>query len=119
MLPGDHEYVELWRLKDGRMTLSLKGDCLNERLTFDVTDSVFTRCEQIIRETQLWTHKGTYDFPKDQVVLDAPKSEFTVSYEDKEETFWIDGNLVPKEARTAREVYIYLLKEGNFLLIWI
>lgn len=115
MMAGDEEYVLLWRGKDGAQTLTLKADCLDERLTFDVPDSVFERCELIINETEMWRHKGTYNFEGEARLLDAPKSSFTVGYEDKEETFWIDGNFVPNEASSAMEILIRYLKSlrGN------
>ena len=113
MMAGDEEYVLLWRGKDGSQTLTLKADCVDERLTFDVPDSVFERCEQIISETQMWRYKGTYKF--EGRLLDAPTSSFTVSYEDKEEIFWIDGEFVPKEPSSAMRILIRYLKSlrGN------
>lgn len=115
MIQGDHEYVYLWRGKDGTQTLTLKADCINERLTFDVADSVFQRCEQIIGETKMWRHKGSYEFKGEHIILDAPKSTFTVGFDDKDETFWIDGNFVPKEARHSMDILIRYLKglRGN------
>jgi hypothetical protein len=91
----DQAFVELRKEQDGRLLLTLKGDCRDETLTFEVEDSVFRRCEQLVVETKLYEAKGPYEFLGGRL-HDAPTRRFTVTYANHEEDINASG-FVPDE----------------------
>lgn len=104
MSPFDDAYVQLLRNKDGSLTLTLRGDCPNEKISFEVADSVMARCSQLISEHKLWKSKGFYK-PAYRV-LDAPTESFSVHYTDYNDSFDASGE-IPKNLRAG----IYAITE--------
>ena len=104
MSPFDDAYVQLLRNKDGSLTLTLRGDCPNEKISFEVADSVMARCNQLISEHKLWKSKGFYESA--YRVLDAPTEGFSVRYTDFNDSFNASGE-IPKNLRTG----IYAITE--------
>lgn len=79
------------RLKDdGKRLLTLRGSCYFERITFEVGEDVFLRCDSIIRATKLYKSEGYYK--PEIMVLDAPSSGFSAYYDDKGLYQMINGN---------------------------
>ena len=101
MLPGVQAYAELRREKDGRQLLTLNGDCMDEKVTFEVHDSVFQRCEELIRTTKVYLPAEASE--PEMRVLDAPTMTFRVSYEDAEEGFSVSSDS-PFEIRKGMRV---------------
>ena len=123
MNPYDEAYVQLTRAKDGTLTLTLKGDCPQEKLSFEVEDSVMERCKQIIREHKLWKAEGYYK-PKYQL-LDAPSAGFHVSYKSYGESFNASGDIPNSiwDGINAITKYLNSLRgdrqaEGHFNRLW-
>jgi len=98
MSPFDDAYVQLLRSKDGTLTLTLRGDCPNEKISFEVGDTVLTRCVQLINEHKLWKAKGHYK--SEFFALDAPTESFSVNYTDYNDSFSASGE-IPKELRAG------------------
>lgn len=98
MNPHPEELVNLRKEKDGRVKLTLLGDCPGETLTFEVDDSVLARCQQMVIADKLYKSKGHYEGPDGIVVLDAPSKDFYARYEDREENFGASG-WIPSEIR--------------------
>lgn len=123
MNPYDEAYVQLTRAKDGTLTLTLKGDCPQEKLSFEVEDSVMERCKQIIKEHKLWKADGYYK-PEYQL-LDAPSTSFHVSYKNYNDSFSASGD-IPRDIRrgiSAITGYLESLRgdrqaEGHFKRMW-
>lgn len=123
MSPYDEAYMQLTRSKDGTLTLTLRGDCPQEKLSFEVEDSVMERCKQIIKEHKLWKADGYYK-PKYQV-LDAPSSSFHVSYKNYNESFRASGD-IPNNIQDGINAILKYLNglrgdrqaEGHFKRMW-
>ena len=83
--------VELRLTREGKRLLTLRGSCYYERITFEVGEEVFLRCDSIIHATKLYQSKGFYEY---QVrLLDAPSSSFDASYTDRSEDFSGSGDM--------------------------
>lgn len=91
MSPYDQAYVNLLREKDSTLTLTLLGDCPNEKITFQVADSVMERCKELIREHKLWKSQGFYK--PEYRILDAPSTSFSVRYEKYSDSFDASGDI--------------------------
>lgn len=104
----DQEFVELRQEKDGRLLLTLKGDCRDETLTFEVDDSVFRRCEQLVIETRLFEAEGPYKFLGGGRLLDAPTKSFTVTYANHEEDVNASGFAPGEIGRGIKAITGYL-----------
>ena len=94
----DQAYIQLTREKDNKLTLTLMGDCPNEKISFEVADTVLTRCVQLINEHKLWKAKGHYK--SEFFALDAPTESFSVNYTDYNDSFSASGE-IPKELRAG------------------
>ena len=44
-----NDEASLWRHDDGKLTLTLRGTCPFEKVTFEVGEDVFLRCDSIIK----------------------------------------------------------------------
>lgn len=111
MMPGVQDYIHLRKEKDsGKLLLTVRGDCFREKVSFEVPEEVFRHCEELILETKLYTSKGFYK--SEFVILDAPTTDFRVSYEDDDEDFYA-GGFFPSEIglgiRAVKE-YLYGLR---------
>ena len=99
--------VTLRLTRDGKRLLTLRGDCYFERLTFEVDEDVFLRCDSIIHATNLYQSKGFYEWK--MRILDAPSSGFNVTYTDDKESFSGSGNM-PSEIRDGMHEVVNYLK---------
>lgn len=75
MMPFDHEYLHLRIDADGVRLLTVNGTSPGEEITFEVADSVFTRCRDIIEQTGLYKSKGYYK--PEFIIHDAPSNNFS------------------------------------------
>lgn len=98
--------VTLRLTRDGKRQLTLRGDCYYERLTFEVGEDVFLRCDSIIHATNLYQSKGFYEW--EMRILDAPSSGFDVIYADAKESFRGSGNMPSEIWKGMYEVVDYL-----------
>ena len=98
--------VTLRLTRDGKRLLTLRGDCYFERLTFEVDEDVFLRCDSIIHATNLYQSKGFYEWK--MRILDAPSSGFNVTYTDDKESFSGSGNMPSEIRKGMHEVIDYL-----------
>lgn len=98
--------VSLRLHNDGRRTLTLRGSCYYERITFEVGEDVFLHCDSIIHATKLYESKGYYK-PEVQV-LDAPSTGFCVLYSDYDESFNGDGDMPDEIWKGMNAVVNYL-----------
>jgi len=98
--------VSLRLTRDGKRLLTLRGDCFYERLTFEVGEDVFLRCDSIIHATNLYQSKGFYEW--EMRILDAPSTDFHVTYTDPDESFGGSGNMPTEIWDGMREVVSYL-----------
>ena len=106
MMISHQDEVSLRLTRDGKRLLTLRGDCYYERLTFEVGEDVFLRCDSIIHATKLYQSKGFYKW--EMMLLDASTSDFSVTYTDPDESFSGSGNM-PTEIRDGMyEVVSYL-----------
>lgn len=99
--------VSLWQNMDGRRTLTLRGSCYYERITFEVGEDVFLHCDSIIHATKLYESKGYYK--PEMLILDAPTTGFSVTYTDSKENFSGDGDM-PDEIWKGMEAVVNYLK---------
>ena len=102
----DQAYIQLIREKDGKLTLTLMGDCPNERISFEVDDSVMTRCKQLISEHKLWKSKGYYK--SHILVLDAPTKSFSVHYTNFDDSFSASGDIPNSLNKGINAITTYL-----------
>ena len=98
--------VSLRLTRDGKRLLTLRGDCYYERLTFEVGEDVFLHCDSIIHATNLYQSKGFYKW--EMMILDAPSTDFHVTYTDPDESFGGSGNMPTEIWDGMREVVNYL-----------
>lgn len=101
----DEVYLRL--TADGKRLLTLRGSCYYERLTFEVGEEVFLRCDSIIHTTKLYESKGYYEY--EVRLLDAPSSGFDVMYADSKENFSGSGDM-PNEIWDGMRAVINYLK---------
>ena len=99
--------VSLRLTRDGKRLLTLRGDCFYERLTFEVGEDVFLRCDSIIHATNLYQSKGYYEWK--MMILDAATTDFHVTYTDPDESFGGSGNM-PTEIRDGMHEVVNYLK---------
>ena len=99
--------VSLRLTRDGKRLLTLRGDCFYERLTFEVSEDVFLRCDSIIHATNLYQSKGYYEWK--MMILDAATTDFHVTYTDPDESFGGSGNM-PTEIRDGMHEVVNYLK---------
>ena len=99
--------VSLRLTRDGKRLLTLRGDCFYERLTFEVGEDVFLRCDSIIHATNLYQSKGYYEWK--MMILDAATTDFHVTYTDPDESFSGSGNM-PSEIRDGMHEVVNYLK---------
>ena len=67
-----NDEASLWRHDDGKLTLTLRGTCPFEIVTFEVGEDVLLRCDSIIKATRLYESKG--DYKSSMIVYDAPST---------------------------------------------
>ena len=107
MMPGYQDYIHLRKENgSGKLLLTVKGDCVNEKVTFEVTEEVFRHCEELIRETKLYTSKGFYK--SEFLIFDAPTLDFDANYEDRDESFSAGGFLPAEIGLGIQAVKDYL-----------
>lgn len=102
-----NDEASLWRHDDGKLTLTLRGTCPFEKVTFEVGEDVFLRCDSIIKATRLYESKG--DYKSSMIVYDAPSTSFSVWYMDSKENFSGSGNM-PREIRDGLHAVVDYLK---------
>ena len=102
----DQAYIQLTREKDNKLTLTLMGDCPNEKISFEVADTVMTRCKQLISEHKLWKSKGYYKSPIR--VLDAPTKSFSVRYTNFDDSFSASGDIPSSLNKGINAIVAYL-----------
>lgn len=100
----DEVFLQLTR--DGKRLLTLRGDCYYERLTFEVGEDVFLHCDSIIHATNLYQSKGFYKWK--MMILDAPSTDFYVTYTDPDESFGGSGDMPTEIWDGMYEVINYL-----------
>ena len=105
--------VSLRLTRDGKRLLTLRGDCYYERLTFEVGEDVFLRCDSIIHATNIYQSKGYYEWK--MMLLDAPTTDFHVTYTDDKESFSGSGDMPTEIWDGMHKVVDYLksLREGR------
>lgn len=91
MLIEQQDMVELRLSKDGKRTLTMRGSCYYERISFEVGEDVFLKVDSIIHATKLYESKGNYKY--DVMIMDAPSSSFHATYTDYKESFSGSGNM--------------------------
>lgn len=78
MRPFDKAYYHLRTDDDGVRRLTVNGSSPGETITFEVADSVFTRCRDIIEQTRLYKADGFYK--SEFIVHDAPSKSFSATF---------------------------------------
>ena len=106
MLIEQQDMVELRLSKDGKRTLTMRGSCYYERISFEVGEEVFLKVDSIIHATKLYESKGNYKY--DVMIMDAPSSSFHATYTDYKESFSGSGNMPSEIWKGMNKVVDYL-----------
>lgn len=106
MLIEQQDMVELELENNGKRTLTLRGSCYYERISFEVGEEVFQKVDSIIHATKLYESKGDYKY--DVMILDAPSSSFGVTYTNYKENFSGSGDMPGEIWKGMGEVISYL-----------
>lgn len=108
-----NDEASLWQHPDGKLTLTLRGTCPFETVTFEVGEEVLQRCDSIIKATKLYQSKGEYK--RMMVVLDAPSTSFSASYSNSREDFSGSGDMPTEiwEGMGAVVDYLKSLRNGR------